>query len=551
MMQVFPNGLPEEYSLIATFRVRRNTKKERWYIWQVLNQYDTPEISVLLDGTKKVVEYMTKSSQGNILHYTFKSREIYPLFDRQWHKLGISVQSGIISLYLDCNLIERKQTDEKFTIDLQGRTLIASRAADDKPVDIELHHLAVYCNSQLATEDTCCEISADLGEAGLPGVAGLPGQKGEKGEKHLNFLKVNVAFQVVKVMKVKRVKKEIKENQDQKAFLEQRVCWRVPKVHLAKKVKGGDEASQAFQENQGHQDLLVYQEILGYQETQELKEKRVTLVELWDRLDIRVQKEIWGLLDQVCLEHQVPLVFLETQVQGGQRVILAQEVLQAFLVEKDQKEAKVNVDFLDLQEKRAMRGSQEDLDIPVQLEQKEKRVVKVLLGNLDHLGLRVQKGILEQWYGDRGPAGAPGVSGTPGERGPIGDIGFPGPEGPQGKPGINGKDGLPGPPADAISLEEIKKYIKQEVLKVFEVMFTESFSLSQSFSITVIEDRKGKEASLELDCLVTLDHLALQLLACQAHQEHQAHRDRRGHQDPTGDAIRLIAITIVLGTDPH
>lgn len=93
------------------------------------------QISVLLDGTKKVVEYMTKSAQGNILHYTFKSREIYPLFDRQWHKLGISVQSGIISLYLDCNLIERKQT-EKFTIDLQGRTLIASRAADDKPVDV-------------------------------------------------------------------------------------------------------------------------------------------------------------------------------------------------------------------------------------------------------------------------------------------------------------------------------------------------------------------------------------------------------------------------------
>lgn len=86
--QVFPNGLPEEYSLVATFRIRRNTKKERWYIWQILNQRDIPEISVLLDGSKKVVEYMTKSAQGNILHYTFKSREIYPLFDRQWHKLG-------------------------------------------------------------------------------------------------------------------------------------------------------------------------------------------------------------------------------------------------------------------------------------------------------------------------------------------------------------------------------------------------------------------------------------------------------------------------------
>jgi len=46
---VFPNGLPEEYSLVAIFRVRRSTKKERWYIWQVLNQYDTPEVRVVFD----------------------------------------------------------------------------------------------------------------------------------------------------------------------------------------------------------------------------------------------------------------------------------------------------------------------------------------------------------------------------------------------------------------------------------------------------------------------------------------------------------------------
>lgn len=43
----------------------------------------------------------------------------------------------------------------------------------------------------------------------------------------------------------------------------------------------------------------------------------------------------------------------------------------------------------------------------------------------------------------------------------------------------------------------------------------------------------------------TLLILALfcQLLACQAHQEHQARRDRRGRLDPPGDAIRQIAIT--------
>ncbi|EOB08531.1 hypothetical protein Anapl_07016 [Anas platyrhynchos] len=60
----------------------------------------------------------------------------------------------------------------------------------------------------------------------------------------------------------------------------------------------------------------------------------------------------------------------------------------------------------------------------------------------------------------------------------------------------------------------------------------------------VIEDRKGKEVSLELDCLVILDHLALQLLACRAHQELQGHPDRRGHLDLMEDAIQQTAITM-------
>lgn len=58
--QVFPNGLPEEYCLVATFRIRRNTKKERWYIWQVLNQYDTPEVRVTFDLFLLLLETSSK-----------------------------------------------------------------------------------------------------------------------------------------------------------------------------------------------------------------------------------------------------------------------------------------------------------------------------------------------------------------------------------------------------------------------------------------------------------------------------------------------------------
>lgn len=163
---IFPNGLSSEYSLVITFRVRRTTKKDRWYLWQVFDQSGTSQVSLLhfslfhyvnmnvkknwlcicsslfsqvsivVDGTKKVVEFSYQSALKNTLRYTFKSRDLQTLFDRQWHKLGISVQSNIVSVYMDCKLVERKLTDEKEGIETDGRTLITTRVEDGRPVDV-------------------------------------------------------------------------------------------------------------------------------------------------------------------------------------------------------------------------------------------------------------------------------------------------------------------------------------------------------------------------------------------------------------------------------
>ncbi|KAG9493752.1 hypothetical protein GDO78_001561 [Eleutherodactylus coqui] len=135
--QIFSSGLPEEYSITALFRVRRSTKKERWALWKTLTHAGNPQDAILIDGEKKVVEIA--AIQGGItLHYTFKSRELHHLFDRQWHKLGICIQHSIISLYLDCKLIERRQTSKKDPVDFQGNSVIAGRASDGKPVDLRM-----------------------------------------------------------------------------------------------------------------------------------------------------------------------------------------------------------------------------------------------------------------------------------------------------------------------------------------------------------------------------------------------------------------------------
>ncbi|XP_016051050.1 PREDICTED: collagen alpha-1(XIX) chain-like [Miniopterus natalensis] len=223
-IKLFPKGLPEEFAVAAMFRVRRSTKKERWFLWQVLSQQNMPQVSIVVDGGKKVVELMFRAAEGEVLNYIFKNRELRSLFDRQWHKLGVGVQPRGVALYVDCRLVASRHTDDREAVDSQGRTVITTRAADGKPVDIELHQLKIYCNSNLVAKETCCEISntkcpeqdgtgstaslslpshaskvpaylpakqepedrcqciPNKGEAGLPGAPGPLGQKGDKGE---------------------------------------------------------------------------------------------------------------------------------------------------------------------------------------------------------------------------------------------------------------------------------------------------------------------------------------------------------------------------------
>lgn len=41
---VFPQGLPDEYAFVTTFRLRKTSRKEDWYIWQVIDQYGIPQV---------------------------------------------------------------------------------------------------------------------------------------------------------------------------------------------------------------------------------------------------------------------------------------------------------------------------------------------------------------------------------------------------------------------------------------------------------------------------------------------------------------------------
>lgn len=104
-------------------------------------------MSLIVDGAKKSVEFLAQGFLKNSLLYVFKNRDLHALFDRQFHKLGVSVESNAVTLYLDCKLIERQVTAERAGMDLSGRTFIATRVEDGRPVDVSSENTAILFSS--------------------------------------------------------------------------------------------------------------------------------------------------------------------------------------------------------------------------------------------------------------------------------------------------------------------------------------------------------------------------------------------------------------------
>ncbi len=43
---VLPQGLPDEYAFVTTFKFRKTSRKEDWYLWQVYDKYGIPQVCI-------------------------------------------------------------------------------------------------------------------------------------------------------------------------------------------------------------------------------------------------------------------------------------------------------------------------------------------------------------------------------------------------------------------------------------------------------------------------------------------------------------------------
>ncbi|KAL7858649.1 hypothetical protein AOLI_G00187510 [Acnodon oligacanthus] len=220
---VFPQGLPDKYAFVTTFKFRKTSRREDWYLWQIYDKYGIPQVSIRLDGENKAVEYNAVGLTKDAVRAVFRNPEVDNLFDRNWHKISLTVAARSVSLYLDCKHIQTLPIEDREDIDIQGKTVIGKRLYDSVPIDFDLQRMVIYCDSKQAEQETCCDLPggpcpkqlvtesppAELvtptptsveqqgkveavncscspgarGETGLPGAQGPKGEKGDPGLK--------------------------------------------------------------------------------------------------------------------------------------------------------------------------------------------------------------------------------------------------------------------------------------------------------------------------------------------------------------------------------
>uniref|UniRef100_A0A3B5PZ89 Thrombospondin-like N-terminal domain-containing protein n=1 Tax=Xiphophorus maculatus TaxID=8083 RepID=A0A3B5PZ89_XIPMA len=155
---VFAQGLPDEYAFVTTFKFRKTSRREDWYLWQIFDKYGIPQVSIRLDGENKAVEYNAVGLTKDAVRAVFKNPEVDNLFDRNWHKIGLSVEAKSVALYLDCKHIQTLPIEDREDIDIQGKTVIGKRLYDSVPIDFDLQRMMIYCDSKQAELETCCDL---------------------------------------------------------------------------------------------------------------------------------------------------------------------------------------------------------------------------------------------------------------------------------------------------------------------------------------------------------------------------------------------------------
>ncbi len=150
---IYPDGLPSDYSVIATFKVPRVTAKTSWNLWQVSDPEGREQVGLRFQGDTKTLDFFYTSPRGTQMLRTFQRVE--KLFDGEWHKLALSVKGEQVKLLVDCDEVSVESLDEPRPVIRQGFTSIVKRAVGDRSVSVSTRDRLEYFTRNYQAECKC------------------------------------------------------------------------------------------------------------------------------------------------------------------------------------------------------------------------------------------------------------------------------------------------------------------------------------------------------------------------------------------------------------
>lgn len=126
--EVYPEGLPPDYAIIATFKVTNESMRKSWDLWQVSAPDGQEQVGVRFPGDGSLDFFYTGPGGTRVLR-TF--RDLEALLDGQWHKLALSVQGERVRLLVDCREVSTVPIDGHRATIRAGFTSIVKRAVGD------------------------------------------------------------------------------------------------------------------------------------------------------------------------------------------------------------------------------------------------------------------------------------------------------------------------------------------------------------------------------------------------------------------------------------
>jgi len=192
---VFPNGLPYDFSVRTEFRLPEVSKNRKFHIVKLEDEKPTGQFDIELNGPAKAVKlyYLDIEGQIHTIDYSRNEINVESLFDGNWHKMVFDVYSteeqDLVTLFIDCQEVRTDEMVPKGEIDINGNVLV-SKTNEYATVPLDIQLLEFNCNPRLGKTDTCDDEcpeecpqgeKGDVGLQGEIGPIGIPGAQGEAG----------------------------------------------------------------------------------------------------------------------------------------------------------------------------------------------------------------------------------------------------------------------------------------------------------------------------------------------------------------------------------